>query len=173
MLADSLRELKLKGEYMNINDVFFAYCEMSEKTHTIDNLLSDVKELGKWKVVGAVLNPELTIYDRNFNPVNKDELREAILFSHEKPKGYICDFYIFWQNNGSKKRCRGHYFRHVRTFQERKLVGARNASNIELKELGFHKKLKARRSTLPSEYDDIRHAEKGRGWKNYRKKQYK
>lgn len=159
---------------ININDVFFAYCEMSEKTHTIDNLLADVKELGKWKVIGALLNPELTIYDRNFNQVNKVELREAILVSQEKPKR--CDnvhYAFFWRSNGAKVRGRGHYFRHVKTFQERKLVGARNSSNIELKELGFSKKLRARRSTLPSEYDDIRHADKGRGWKNFRKKQYK
>ncbi len=162
---------------MNISSVFFAFNKCTGKTITFDNLYEYIAHQDDYSKLNYVLhNEEFEFYNSKFRLVDIEQLKRAIAKSgrywelgipNPNPRRYRLGL------GGYKIRGRCHYFRHIKTFQERKMMGALKESEKELKEAGFTKGIRKRRQSLPNEWDDIHHARRGNGWKNYRTTQYK
>lgn len=65
------------------------------------------------------------------------------------------------------------YFRQIHTLAELRAHAALETDMADQDTFPIRIKIRARRKTIPSAWDDILHARRGDGWKNYRKTQYK
>lgn len=67
----------------------------------------------------------------------------------------------------------GRYLRHMKTRQERRENLGLEADLRDLEDFPVRVKIRGRRKTLPTLWDDIPHARRGDGWKGYRRTQHK
>lgn len=72
-----------------------------------------------------------------------------------------------------RSRRYGHYLRHIKTRQELRENHGLEADLRDLEDFPVRVKIRARRKQLPTLWDDIPHARRGDGWKNYRGRQAK
>lgn len=73
----------------------------------------------------------------------------------------------------TRRRRTGRYFRHVKTLGEMRDLQGLEAELEDTEEYPFRLKLRSRRKKLPTLWDDIMIAKRGRSWKHHRKTQYK
>ncbi|MBW3243723.1 hypothetical protein KUV57_13705 [Epibacterium sp. DP7N7-1] len=72
-----------------------------------------------------------------------------------------------------RRRRYGRYLRHMKTRQERRENLGLEADLREMEDISVRVKIRGRRKTLPTLWDDIPHSRRGDGWKGYRRTQYK
>ncbi|WP_210499619.1 hypothetical protein [Vibrio crassostreae] len=154
---------------MNLKTVFFICNVDSEKVDTVDNLYELATDVGHWKVIGAFCREGIEIYDYKFRPVSKEDFKEALLEEFCKVRK-LPEF--TWFNRG-RRRHRHHYFRQIKTTQERKVRLTLSEEDQELRDMGYTLRVKTRKRNLPNTRDCIHHARTGDGWKCYRKQQRK
>lgn len=74
---------------------------------------------------------------------------------------------------GVRKRRWGRFYRRVRTQAELRALAGLEADLHDLEEFPVRVKIRGRRKTLPTAWDDIMVFGKGRGWKHHRRTQWK
>ena len=74
---------------------------------------------------------------------------------------------------GVSRRRWGRFYRRVRTRGELRDLTGLEADMADLEELPVRVKIRGRRKTLPTAWDDIMAFGKGRGWKHHRRTQWK
>lgn len=74
---------------------------------------------------------------------------------------------------GVRKRRWGRFFRRVRTRGELRDLAGLEADLRDLEEFPVRVKIRGRRKTIPTAWDDIMVFGKGRGWKHHRRTQWK